>query len=106
LAKLSRSGGNRVNPRQPVGAVPIHRPGVNRTHKSAFLVIGLALPAAASGAFAPKGSACFASGSATYRVAAGTTTPAYGSMTPADLRMRLVDRPGLRTSCWWTISAS
>ena len=71
---------------------------MNRTHKSALLVVGLALPAAAFGAFAPKDNSCFASGSATYRIASGTAAADFrvrivGAASHPDLRMRLVDRP-------------
>jgi hypothetical protein len=71
---------------------------VNRIQKSLLLVAGLALPAAAHSAFAPKDAACFASGAATYQIANDAASPDFriridGDAPSPDLRMRLVDRP-------------
>jgi hypothetical protein len=71
---------------------------VNRIAKSLLLVAGIAIPAAAHSAFAPKENPCFASGTATYRIAPSATAPDFriridGKALRPDLRMRLVDRP-------------
>jgi hypothetical protein len=75
---------------------------VTRLQKALLLIAGIAIPAAAHSAFAPKESetrktACFASGAATYRIAPDAAAPDYriridGKVARADLQMRLVDR--------------
>jgi hypothetical protein len=69
---------------------------VNRLQKSLLLVFGIAIPAAAHSAFAPKAGTCFASGTATYRIAPEASEPDFrirvgGDVQHPDLRMRLVD---------------
>jgi hypothetical protein len=73
--------------------------------KALLLIAGIAIPAAAHSAFAPREpepreAACFASGAATYRIAPDAATPDFriridDTVAQADLQMRLVDRAEL-----------
>ena len=69
---------------------------MNQYPKSLLLIVVMAVPAVAHGAFTPKDAACFASGTASYQFAAAAGAPDFrvriGGEYP-DLRMRLVDRP-------------